>query len=134
MSCVSCDPIADMLTRIRNGQKAGHASVVLPASNIKQRLAQLLCEEGYVGDVSMDGQGAERKLTIKLKYDQERRGVIDGLQRVSRPGLRIYRGYSELESVRGGLGVAILSTSRGLLTDREARARKIGGEVLCRVW
>ena len=131
---MNTDPIADMLTRIRNGQKAGHASVVVPASLIKQRLAELLRDEGYVGDVALEGAGPGRKLTIKLRYDHARKGVIDGLQRVSRPGLRIYRSYEDLEPVRGGLGTAIVSTSHGLMTDRDARTRKVGGEVMCKVW
>lgn len=131
---MNTDPIADMLTRIRNGQKAGHASVALPASRIKQRLAEILRDEGYVGDVAVEGDGPGRKLTIKLRYDHQRKGVIDGLKRVSRPGLRIYCGYEQLEQVRGGMGTAVLSTSHGLLTDRDARAKKVGGEVLCTVW
>jgi len=131
---MNTDPIADLLTRIRNAQKAGHASFNVPASKIKQRLCEILRDEGYIGDVKLEGTGPTRKLVVGLKYDGQRKGVIDGIQRISSPGLRIYRGHSELENVRGGMGLSILSTSRGLLTDRDARTQKIGGEVICNVW
>jgi small subunit ribosomal protein S8 len=131
---MNTDPIADMLTRIRNAQKAGHAELNVPASRIKLRIAEILSSEGFLGDVSLNTQAARRSLGIKLRYDKDRRPIIDGIQHVSSPGLRIYRGHSDLEHVRGGLGVSILSTSRGLMTDKEARQKKLGGEVLCNVW
>lgn len=124
------DPIADMLTRIRNGQKARKVSVTMPASNIKAAVAKVLKDEGYVADYRVEGEGAKRELTVDLKYF-EGAPVIERIQRVSRPGLRIYRGKDEIPRVLGGLGVAIVSTSAGLMSDREARAKGIGGEVLC---
>jgi small subunit ribosomal protein S8 len=124
------DPIADMLTRIRNGQKARKVSVTMPASTIKAAVAQVLKDEGYVADYRVEGEGAKRELTVDLKYF-EGAPVIERIQRVSRPGLRIYRGKDEIPRVLGGLGVAIVSTSAGLMSDREARAKGIGGEVLC---
>ena len=124
------DPIADMLTRIRNGQKARKQSVVMPASNMKAAVARVLKDEGYISDFTVDGDGASRELTVELKYF-EGEPVIERIRRVSRPGLRIYRGKDELPRVLGGLGVAIVSTSAGLMSDREAREKGIGGEVLC---
>ncbi len=124
------DPIADMLTRIRNGQKARKVSVAMPASTIKAAVAEVLKEEGYIAGYSVEGEGATRTLTVELKYFQGE-PVIERIQRVSRPGLRIYRGKDDLPRVLGGLGVAIVSTSAGLMSDRQARAKGIGGEVLC---
>ena len=124
------DPIADMLTRIRNGQKARKVSVTMPASNIKAAVAEVLKDEGYVADYRIEGEGAKRELTVDLKYF-EGAPVIERIQRVSRPGLRIYRGNDDIPRVLGGLGVAIVSTSAGLMSDRQARAKGIGGEVLC---
>jgi len=124
------DPIADMLTRIRNGQKARKVSVTMPASNIKAAVAEVLKDEGYVADYRIEGEGAKRELTVDLKYF-EGAPVIERIQRVSRPGLRIYRGNDDIPRVLGGLGVAVVSTSAGLMSDREARAKGIGGEVLC---
>jgi len=124
------DPIADMLTRIRNGQKARKVSVTMPASNIKAAVAKVLKDEGYVADYRIEGEGAKRELTVDLKYF-EGAPVIERIQRVSRPGLRIYRGKDGVPRVLGGLGVAIVSTSAGLMSDRQARAQGIGGEVLC---
>jgi small subunit ribosomal protein S8 len=125
------DPIADFLTRIRNGQMAGKAEVAAPASRAKLALAKVLKEEGYIEDFGVAGQeGAKPTLTVRLKYYQGR-PVIDRLERVSRPGLRVYKAKDELPKVLGGMGVAIISTSRGLMTDREARAAGHGGEVLC---
>lgn len=124
------DPIADMLTRIRNGQKARMVSVSIPASNVKTAIAGVLKDEGYITDFATDGEGAEKKLTIELKYF-EGTPVIEKLQRVSKPGLRIYRGKEDLPKVLGGLGVAIVSTSAGVMSDRQAREQGIGGEVLC---
>jgi len=126
------DPIADLLTRIRNGQAASKAQVTMPASKAKKALADVLKSEGYVGDIVEESVGGKPQLTITLKY-HEGRPVIDSIKRVSRPGLRIYRGKDELPKVLGGLGVAIVSTSKGVMSDREARALGEGGEVLCTV-
>ena len=124
------DPIADMLTRIRNGQKARMVSVSMPSSKAKEAVAKVLKEEGYITNFSTDGEGAEKSLSVELKYF-EGVPVIERIQRASRPGLRIYRGKEELPKVLGGLGVAIVSTSAGVMSDRQAREKGIGGEVLC---
>jgi len=124
------DPIADFLTRIRNGQHSGKSEVRMPGSRIKLALAKVLKDEGYIDDFAMAADEGKSTLTLKLKYYQGR-PVIDRLERVSRPGLRVYRAKDELPSVLGGMGVAIISTSRGVMTDREARAAGHGGEVLC---
>lgn len=126
------DPIADLLTRIRNGQAANKVQVSMPASKAKKALANVLKNEGYVGDVVEQTVDGKPQLTITLKY-YDGKPVIDSLQRVSRPGLRIYKGKDELPKVLGGLGVAIVSTSKGVMSDREARALGEGGEVLCTV-
>jgi small subunit ribosomal protein S8 len=128
------DPIADLLTRIRNANTAGHQSVELPRSNMKSEIAKLLKREGYIKDYTTEGQAGKKTLRLYLKYGRENDPVIRGLRRVSRPGLRRYVNASELPRVLGGLGVAIVSTSKGLMTDREARKAKVGGEVLCYVW
>lgn len=124
------DPIADMLTRIRNGQKARKVSVTMPSSSAKVAVARVLKEEGYVTDYSTTEDGGKAELTIELKYF-EGRPVIERIARVSKPGLRIYRGREELPKVLGGLGVAIVSTSAGVMSDRQAREQGIGGEVIC---
>ena len=124
------DPIADMLTRIRNGQKARMVSVSMPASKAKEAIARVLKDEGYITDYSVEGEGATRSLSIELKYF-EGVPVIERIQRASRPGLRVYRGKEGLPKVLGGLGVAIVSTSAGVMSDRQAREQGIGGEVLC---
>ena len=124
------DPISDMLTRIRNGQKARKVSVSMPASNAKEAVAKVLKDEGYVTDYSVAGAGASKELSVELKYF-EGVPVIEHIQRASRPGLRIYRGKEGLPQVLGGLGVAIVSTSAGVMSDREAREKGIGGEVIC---
>lgn len=124
------DPIADMLTRIRNGQKARKVSVSMPASTAKNSLAKVLKDEGYITDFEMSGDGAKKELSIELKY-YEGTPVIEKIQRVSKPGLRVYRGKEDLPKVLGGLGVAIVSTSAGVMSDREARQQGVGGEVLC---
>jgi small subunit ribosomal protein S8 len=126
------DPIADMLTRIRNGQKAKKMSVSMPASSLKISIAEVLAAEGYVQGFSTEEDGVKRTMTITLKY-HDGQPVIERLQRASRPGLRFYAGADELPKVQGGLGVAIISTSTGVMTDREARAKGHGGEVLCLV-
>jgi small subunit ribosomal protein S8 len=130
------DPIADMLTRLRNANVAMHDQVVMPASKQKEALAGVLVKEGYIVGYSVDdaSTGPGRVLKIDMKYSPDRRRVISGIRRVSKPGLRVYRKHNEVERVLGGLGVAILSTSKGLMTDREARRQRVGGEVLCHVW
>ncbi|HET7687919.1 MAG TPA: 30S ribosomal protein S8 [Candidatus Macondimonas sp.] len=127
------DPIADMLTRIRNAQRAGKAQVSMPLSRSKQAIARLLLEEGYVANMQVIEEGVKSTLSLELKYF-DGRPVIEHLERISRPGLRIYRRTDELPSVLGGLGVAIVSTSKGLMTDRTARAQGMGGEVVCTVY
>ena len=124
------DPIADMLTRIRNGQKARMVSVDMPASKAKEAIASVLKEEGYITDFATAEEGAKKTLTIELKYF-EGVPVIERIRRASRPGLRVYRGKEGLPKVLGGLGVAIVSTSAGVMSDRQAREKGIGGEVLC---
>jgi small subunit ribosomal protein S8 len=130
------DPIADMLTRLRNANVAMHDEVVMPASKQKEALAGVLVKEGYIVGFSIgeNTKGPGQLLKIDMKYSPERRRVISGIRRVSKPGLRVYRKHNEVERVLGGLGVAILSTSKGLMTDREARRQRVGGEVLCHVW
>ena len=124
------DPIADMLTRIRNGQKARKVTVSMPASKVKEAIAKVLQDEGYISGFSTESEGAKKSLTIELKYF-EGVPVIETIQRASRPGLRIYRGKEDLPKVLGGLGVTIVSTSAGVMSDRQAREKGIGGEVLC---
>ena len=127
------DPIADMLTRIRNAQMAGHSSVAIPRSNLKLNIVQLLKNEGFVeGFVETPGR-SHGSIKVFLKYDGGK-GIIRGLHRVSRPGRRVYVGKDEIPRVRNGLGVAILTTPRGILTDHQARQAGVGGEVLCKVW
>jgi small subunit ribosomal protein S8 len=124
------DPIADMLTRIRNGQKARKVSVSMPASTAKEAVAKVLKDEGYITGFSTDGEGVKKQLSVELKYF-EGLPVIEHIARTSKPGLRIYRGKSDLPKVMNGLGVAIVSTSEGVMTDRAARAKGYGGEVIC---
>ncbi len=124
------DPIADMLTRIRNGQRAGKVSVSMPSSKLKASIAGVLKDEGYIGDFRIQEEAGKAVMSVDLKY-YEGRPVIEDLKRVSRPGLRIYKSKDELPKVRGGLGVAIVSTSKGVMSDRAARAAGEGGEVLC---
>ncbi len=130
------DPIADMLTRLRNANTAMHDTVKMPSSKLKVSLAGLLQKEGYIDgfDVSPSTTGPGSVLEIKLKYASDRTRTIAGLRRVSKPGLRIYAQADRMPRVLGGMGVAVLSTSQGLMTDREARNRRVGGEVLCYVW
>jgi small subunit ribosomal protein S8 len=130
------DPIADMLTRVRNANTAMHDEVRMPASKQKVALAAILEKEGYISGfaVAPSTKGPGEVLTISMKYSNDRRRTISGLRRISTPGLRIYRKSTEVPRVLGGLGVAVLSTSQGLMTDREARKRNVGGEVLCYVW
>lgn len=124
------DPIADMLTRIRNGQKARKVSVTLPASKLKLAIVKVLEQEGYVGGVKTETDGAKESIVVDLKYHRDE-PVIEHIARVSRPGLRVYKKADELPKVQGGLGVAIISTSGGVMSDRDARAQGRGGEVLC---
>ena len=130
------DPIADMLTRIRNGNVAMHDEVRMPSSRQKVALAKILQQEGYIAGFAVAPAltGVGEVLTIQMKYSPERARTISGLRRVSKPGLRVYSKADRVPRVLGGLGVAVLSTSQGLMTDREARSRKVGGEVLCYVW
>ena len=124
------DPIADMLTRIRNAQLVGHTEVTMPASHLKGAIAKVLKDEGYIDDFATRENGAKKELAIALKY-YAGRPVIERLERVSSPGLRVYKGRNDIPRVMNGLGVAIVSTSRGVMTDRKARADGLGGEVLC---
>ena len=124
------DPIADMLTRIRNAQMVGHTEVAMPASRLKTSIAKVLKDEGYIEDFALRENGVMKELRIALKY-YAGRPVVERLERVSKPGLRVYRGRDDIPRVMNGLGVAILSTSRGVMTDRKARADGVGGEVLC---
>jgi small subunit ribosomal protein S8 len=130
------DPIADMLTRIRNANTAMHDTVRMPSSKLKESLATILAREGYIDgfDVRPASQGPGSVLEIRMKYAPDRTRTIAGLRRVSKPGLRIYARADRMPRVLGGMGVAVLSTSQGLMTDREARQRHVGGEVLCYVW
>ncbi len=130
------DPIADMLTRIRNANTAMHDEVRMPSSKQKLALADVLQKEGYIVgfEIAPSPKGVGDVLTIRMKYSPDRDRTIAGLRRISKPGLRVYRKADSVPRVQGGLGVAVLSTSQGLLTDREARRRKVGGEVLCEVW
>lgn len=128
------DPIADMLTRIRNGAMASHDSVVVPASKLKVELARVFKEEGYIADYEVKEEGKFKVIVISLKYDSNNKPVITKLVRVSKPGLKTYSKAKNLQKVLGGLGVAVVSTSKGLMTDRKARKENVGGEVLCYVY
>mgnify|MGYP000172938025 CR=1 FL=1 len=128
------DPIADMLTRIRNANNAKHDTVDVPASNMKKAIAQILLEEGYIKNFQLIDDGTQGVIRITLKYNAGKEKVLSGLRRVSKPGLRVYAKSTNLPKVRGGLGVAILSTSSGLLTDRQAAEKGVGGEVLAYIW
>ncbi|MBO8129563.1 MAG: 30S ribosomal protein S8 [Peptococcaceae bacterium] len=128
------DPIADFLTRIRNANMVYHETTEIPASNTKKAIARLLKEEGYIKDYEVVDDGKQGILRIYLKYGDNKERVITGLKRISKPGLRVYAKKDEVPRVLGGLGIAILSTSRGIITDREARKLGVGGEVLCYIW
>ena len=128
------DPIADMLTRIRNANNAKHDTVDVPASNMKKSIAQILLEEGYIKNFQLIDNGTQGVIRVTLKYGAGKEKVISGLRRVSKPGLRVYAGADELPKVLRGLGIAIISTSKGVMTDKAARAQHIGGEVLAFVW
>lgn len=131
---MNTDPIADMLTRIRNANMVSHETVEMPSSKLKIELAKLLKDEGYIVDYSTKTEGKFSFLTIVLKYDEKHKPVISNLKRMSKPGLRSYCKSKSLPQVFGGLGVAIISTSKGLMTDRKARKANLGGEILCYVW
>lgn len=128
------DPVADMLTRIRNANTAKHETVDIPASNLKKSIAQILCDEGYIKSFQIIDDGTQGVIRVTMKYNANKEKVISGLRRVSKPGLRVYAGADELPKVLKGLGVAIISTSKGVMTDKAARAQHIGGEVLAFVW
>ena len=128
------DPIADMLTRLRNGVAVGHSRVVMPASKQKEAIARILVAEGFIDRYEVQPAGAGAMLTLHLRYGDRRMPAIQGVKRISKPGHRVYRGSREILRVQGGLGVAIVSTSQGLLPDREARRRRLGGEIVCEVW
>ncbi len=128
------DPIADLLTRIRNALSAKHDTVTVPASNMKKAICQILVDEGYIKSFTVEEDGKQGIITINLKYAQGKEAVIKGLKRVSKPGLRIYSNAEELPKVMKGLGIAIISTSKGVMTDREARKQNVGGEVLAFIW
>jgi small subunit ribosomal protein S8 len=128
------DPIADMLTRIRNASSAMHDEVDIPASKIKKNIAQILLDEGYIDAVDPSDDNGHPVLKIRLRYSDERERAISGIRRISKPGRRVYRSAQQLPRVLGGLGVAIISTSQGVMTDKQARQAKVGGEVVAYVW
>ncbi|MBQ4618496.1 MAG: 30S ribosomal protein S8 [Clostridia bacterium] len=128
------DPIADMLTRIRNALIARHEEVIIPASNMKKSIAKILLDEGYIKSVDYIEDGLQGKIKITLKYAQGKESVIKGLKRISKPGLRVYAKNEEIPKVLGGLGIAIISTSKGVMADKAARAAGVGGEVLAFIW
>jgi small subunit ribosomal protein S8 len=128
------DPVADMLTRIRNASQALHPTTTMPSSSLKEEIARILSEEGYIDGYQVKADGVKKTLEVTLRYGPNRSRVISGLRRISKPGRRVYAGAGELPRTRGGLGVVLVSTSSGLLPDREARRRGLGGEILCEVW
>lgn len=131
---VMTDPIADMLTRIRNANHAKHEFVDIPASKIKKEIANILLEEGYIKGFDVIDDGKQGIIRVELKYQQNKERVITGIKRISKPGLRVYVGKEDTPRVLGGLGIAILSTSKGIVTDKKARTQGVGGEVICYVW
>ena len=128
------DPIADMLTRIRNANAMRYKEVEVPASNLKQEIARILKEEGYISDVKIKKDKVQDVMVLNLKYGEKKERVITGLKRISKPGLRVYAKVEELPRVLNGLGIAIISTSKGIMTDKEARKESLGGEVLAYIW
>jgi small subunit ribosomal protein S8 len=128
------DPISDMLIRIKNALMARQKTVVVPGSKLKLEIARILKDEGFIEDYRVVEEKPQIKIEIVLKYDEKKRPVIAGIKRVSKPGRRIYRGYKELPRVLDGMGMAIISTSQGIMTDHEARKRRLGGEVICEIW
>lgn len=131
---VMTDPIADMLTRIRNANLVGHEKVEIPGSNIKRSIAEILKREGYIRDTEFIADEKQGTIRVFMKYGKGQERVITGLKRISKPGLRVYAAHDNIPRVLGGLGTAILSTSRGIMTDKEARKLNVGGEVLCYIW
>lgn len=131
---VMTDPIADMLTRIRNSNNAKHETVDIPSSNMKKAIANILLEEGYIKGFDVIDDGKQGIIRIQLKYSDNNERVISGIKRISKPGLRVYARHDEIPKVLGGLGIAILSTSKGIITDKNARKEGVGGEVVCYVW
>ena len=131
---VVSDPVADMLTRVRNGIRARHARVEMPSSKLKVELARILKDEGYIGNYKVAEEGKKKVLRINLRYDTEGLSVISALERVSKPGRRVYVGKDEVPKVLGGLGVAILTTPQGVMTGKSARRAGVGGELICNVW
>jgi len=128
------DPLGDMLARIRNAYQAGHADLACPSSQLKLAVARVLAEEGFLSGVEVEAHEGKAQLRLRLRYGSDGRPILDGLRRVSRPGRRVYVGSGEIPRVRSGLGTAVLSTNRGVLSDRNARAESLGGELLCEVW
>ncbi len=128
------DPIADMLTRIRNANTALHPETSMPSSKLKEEIARILSEEGFIDSWKTQDATVGTELVVRLRYDSERQRVLQGIQRVSKPGRRVYAGARDVDRVRGGIGVSIISTSAGVMTDRDARRRNVGGEILCKVW
>ena len=128
------DPIADMLTRIRNAQVAKHEAVMVPASKTKKAIAKILQDEGYIKSYELIDDGVQGQIKLTIKYMGSKQPVISGLRRISKPGLRVYAGSADLPKVLGGLGIAIISTSKGLMTDRQARKENLGGEVMAYIW
>ena len=128
------DPLADMLTRIPNANTALHPETKMPSSKLKEQVARILSEEGFIDGYKVEDARVGKELTVTLRYDKERQPILSGIKRISKPGLRVYSGTSDVPRVRGGIGISIVSTSDGVMTDREARKRNVGGEVLCEVW
>ncbi len=128
------DPVADMLTRIRNANTAGHASVEIPSSKMKKNIAEILLKEGYIKGYELVEDEKQGIIKVQMKYGADKQKVISGIKRISKPGLKVYAKSSDVPKVLGGLGVAIISTSGGLVTDKEARSKGVGGEVICYVW
>ena len=128
------DPIADLLTRIRNANAAKHETVSIPASNMKKAICQILLDEGYIKEMKVEDDGLQGNIVLTLKYGENKTRIIQGLKRISKPGLRIYAGVEDMPRVRKGLGTAIVSTSKGIVTDKQARKLGVGGEVLAYIW
>ena len=128
------DPIGDMLTRIRNAGAARHVETRCPSSKLRRAVATVLQNNGFLGEIRIEAEGGHAYLAMEIRYDDEGRALIDGIRRVSKPGRRVYVGKDEVPQVRNGLGVAVLSTSKGILSDADARAQSLGGEVICEVW
>lgn len=128
------DPIADMLTRIRNANTAGHKSVEIPASRMKKAIAQILLDEGFIGGFEVEDDNKQGVIKVQMKYGAGKERVINGIKKISKPGLKVYAKANEVPSVLGGLGIAVISTSKGIISDKEARRQGVGGEVICYVW